>query len=205
MKGCGLCRERHCLWAVPLLILDFAVLAAKPPVFRVEHRGFCYFLSFSSFSFSFSSSSHPACWSRYSPYMSCSAALRAATASSREENLPRKTCLRLKLMYALYRPSVRRETPFAPVVEFRLVAPLMRLLTEARLDPSAHAVLWIASDFFFMSRLQAAHRVMCERRFILVIVSFPQTGQITRHRRLSPLLDGGRMSSTFHPLTTWPR
>nr|DAT48920.1 MAG TPA: hypothetical protein [Caudoviricetes sp.]DAY61326.1 MAG TPA: hypothetical protein [Caudoviricetes sp.] len=28
LKGYGLCRERHCLWAVPLLILDFAVLAA---------------------------------------------------------------------------------------------------------------------------------------------------------------------------------
>nr|DAE13712.1 MAG TPA: hypothetical protein [Siphoviridae sp. ctQqU1] len=28
LKGCGLCRERHCLWAVPLLILDLAVLAA---------------------------------------------------------------------------------------------------------------------------------------------------------------------------------
>nr|DAP39240.1 MAG TPA: hypothetical protein [Caudoviricetes sp.] len=28
LKGYGLCRERYCLWAVPLLILDFAVLAA---------------------------------------------------------------------------------------------------------------------------------------------------------------------------------
>ena len=28
LKGYGLCRERHCLWAVPLLILDFAVSAA---------------------------------------------------------------------------------------------------------------------------------------------------------------------------------
>lgn len=47
MKGYGLCRERHLLWAVPLLILDFAILAlfnAKNPVFRLEHRGiFCLF------------------------------------------------------------------------------------------------------------------------------------------------------------------
>ena len=31
MKGSGLCRERHCLWEVPLLILDFAVFAAQAP------------------------------------------------------------------------------------------------------------------------------------------------------------------------------
>lgn len=31
LKGYGLCRERHCLWTVPLLILDFAVLAAQTP------------------------------------------------------------------------------------------------------------------------------------------------------------------------------
>nr|DAG21312.1 MAG TPA: hypothetical protein [Caudoviricetes sp.] len=31
LKGSGLCREWHCLWAVPLLILDFAALAAQNP------------------------------------------------------------------------------------------------------------------------------------------------------------------------------
>lgn len=31
LKGYGFCRERYCLWAVPLLILDFAVLAAQYP------------------------------------------------------------------------------------------------------------------------------------------------------------------------------
>nr|DAG73283.1 MAG TPA: hypothetical protein [Caudoviricetes sp.] len=31
LKGCGLCRERHCLWAVPLLILQKNPLLCRSP------------------------------------------------------------------------------------------------------------------------------------------------------------------------------
>nr|DAR49217.1 MAG TPA: hypothetical protein [Caudoviricetes sp.] len=36
LKGCDLCRERHCLWAVPLLILQ------KTPLLCRQSGGFCF-------------------------------------------------------------------------------------------------------------------------------------------------------------------
>nr|DAM50105.1 MAG TPA: hypothetical protein [Caudoviricetes sp.] len=49
LKGYGLCRERHCLWAVPLLILDFAVLAAQTPGVPCGASGvFLFIYNFSS-------------------------------------------------------------------------------------------------------------------------------------------------------------
>nr|DAN21366.1 MAG TPA_asm: hypothetical protein [Bacteriophage sp.] len=46
MKGYGLCRERHCLWAVPLLILDFTIFSlfnAENPRCSVWSIGGFYF------------------------------------------------------------------------------------------------------------------------------------------------------------------
>nr|DAT78543.1 MAG TPA: hypothetical protein [Bacteriophage sp.] len=37
LKGSGLCRERHCLWAVPLLILRKNPLLFRSPVFHAKY------------------------------------------------------------------------------------------------------------------------------------------------------------------------
>jgi hypothetical protein len=47
LKGCGLCRERNCLWAVPLLILQKNSPALPKPcvprgVLCRQSWGFCF-------------------------------------------------------------------------------------------------------------------------------------------------------------------